>query len=137
MFAVLSKLLGDATLLMTVAHTGEASGKPSLTVTVVSEGESDLSPICLEGTAGELDTHFVSALSGRAGTKAGLEAQIEALKAADKALEAAKKAEVEAKNKQAETKKKSTQKKEAEVEAEESKAAEEAEAKKRQTPMFH
>ena len=136
MFAVLAELLGDATLLMTVACTDEAEGEPRLTVTVVSEGESSLSPICLSSSAVELDRHFVSALSNKVASKASLAAQIEALKAADKALEEAKKAEVEAKNKQVEAKKKSAQKKEVEFKAEETKAAEEAEAKKQQTTMF-
>ena len=136
MFSTLADLLGDATLLMTVSRSGETQGKPLLIVTVVSDGEGDLSPICLEGSAAELDRHFVSALTSKVEAKAGLKAQIEALKAADKALEEAKKEEVAAKAKQAETKKKSAQKKEAEVKAEESKAAEDAEAKKQQTTMF-
>ena len=136
MFAVLAELLGDATLLMTVAHTGEAEGEPRLTVTVVSEGESGLSPICLEGSATELDEHFVAALTSKVDAKAGLKAQIEALKAADKALEEAKKEEVAAKNKQAEAKKKSAQKKEAETKAEESKAEQETEAGKQQGLPF-
>ncbi len=136
MFAVLAKILGDATLLMTVARTDEAEGEPRLTVTVVPEGESDLSPICLSGTPGELDTHFVNALTSRADTKAGLEAQIEALKAADEALEEAKKEEVAAKNKQTEAKKKATQKKEAEAHAEAEEAKKKAEADKQKVELF-
>ena len=136
MFSTLADLLGDATLLLTVARSGETKGKPLLIVTVVSDGEGGLSPICLEGSAAELDEHFVAALTSKVEAKAGLKAQIEALKAADKALEEAKKEEVAAKTKQAEAKKKSAQKKASEVKAGESKAAEEAEAKKQQTTMF-
>lgn len=137
LFTALSDLLGDSTLLMTVAPTGEADGQPVLTVTVVPRGEEDaFSPVCLTGTVAELDTHFVSALTAKADSKKSLEAQIEALAAADKALEEAKKAEVAAKNKQTEAKKKATQKKEEDAKAEEKKAEEKAEAEKSQEALF-
>ena len=137
LFTALSGLLGDSILLMTVAPTGEADGQPVLTVTVVPQGEEDaFSPVCLTGTVAELDTHFVSALSIKADAKKSLEAQIEALAAADKALEEAKKAEVAAKNKQTEAKNKATQKKEAEEKAEEKKAEAKAEAEKSQEALF-
>ena len=137
LFTALSDLLGDSTLLMTVARTGEADGQPVLSVTVVPQSEEDaFSPLCLTGTIAELDTHFVSALSAKADSKKSLEAQIEALTAADKALEEAKKAEVAAKNKQTEAKKKATQKKEEEAKAEEKKAEEKAEAEKSQEALF-
>lgn len=137
LFTALSDLLGDSTLLMTVARTGEAGGQPVLTVTVVPQGEEDaFSPVCLTGTVAELDTHFVSALSVKADAKKSLEAQIEALAAADKALEEAKKAEVAAKNKQTEAKKKAAQKKEEEEKAEEKKAEEKAKAEKSQEALF-
>ena len=51
LFTALSDLLGDSTLLMTVAPTGEADRQPVLTVTVVPQGEEDaFSPVCLTGT---------------------------------------------------------------------------------------
>ncbi len=137
LFTALSDLLGDSTLLMTVAPTGEADGQLVLTVTVVPQGEEDaFSPVCLTGTVTELDTHFVSALSVKADSKKSLEAQIEALAAADKALEEAKKAEAAAKQKQTEAKKKATQKKEEEAKAEEKKAEEKARAEKSQEALF-
>ena len=137
LFTALSNLLGDSTLLMTVAPTGEADGQPVLTVTVVPQGEEDtFSPVCLTGTVAELDTHFVSALTAKADAKKSLTEQIEALAAADKALEEAKKAEVAAKAKQTEAKNKATQKKEAEEKAEEKKAEEKAEAEKQQGLPF-
>ena len=133
MFAVLSRLLGDATLLMTVARTDEIEGEPTLTVTVVSEGENDLPSICLTGTAEELDLHFVKALANKAEVRARIETQIEALQAADKALEEAKKEEVAAKQKQTEAKKKSAQKKEADAEAETKAAEQKAEVQQNGT----
>ena len=115
LFKALAALLGDATLLLTVAPTGASDGEPRLTVTALPESESAFSPICLEGSIGELDLYFVSALTSRAQHKAGLKQQIEALEAADKAVEEAKKREVEAKTKQAEAKKKAATKKEEEA----------------------
>lgn len=75
---------------MTVARTSEKGKEPVLTVTVIPQGEEAFTPICLEGTVSELDTHFVSALTAKAESKKSLAQQIEALKAADKALEEAK-----------------------------------------------
>ena len=113
LFAALAALLGDATLLLTVAKTGEADGAPLLSVTVVPHGDAPgLAAVGLEGTAGELDVHFVAALTAKADGRRRIEDQIEALKAADKALEEAKKAEVAAKNKQTDAKKKAVKVKE-------------------------
>jgi PRTRC genetic system protein E len=141
LFAALAALLGESTLLMTVARTGEADKEPVLTVTVVPQGEEAFTPVCLEGTVSELDTHFVSALTARTMSKKSLAEQVEALKTADKELEEAKKKEVEAKNKQAEAKKKVAQKKEAqkkeeEAKTEEKQAEEKAEAEKQQEALF-
>ena len=116
LFAALAALLGDATLLLTVAKTGEADGAPLLSVTVVPHGDAPgLAAVGLEGTAGELDAHFVAALTAKADGRKRIEDQIEALKAADRALEEAKKAEVAAKTKQADAKKKAVKDKEAQA----------------------
>lgn len=118
LFAALAALQGDATLLMTVARTGEADGEPLLSVTVVPHGDAPgLAPVCLEGTMGELDAHFVAALTAKAAGRKRIEDQIEALKAADKALEEAKKAEVAAKTRQTEGKKKAAKDNEAQAQA--------------------
>lgn len=136
LFTALAELLGDSTLLMTVARTGEQGKEPVLTVTVVPQAEDAFTPVCLEGTVGELDSHFVSALTAKASSKKSLVEQVEALKAADKALEEAKKKEVEAKSKQAEAKKKSAEKKEEEAKAEAKQVEEKAEAEKQQELLF-
>lgn len=143
LFAALAALLGESTLLMTVARTGEADKEPVLTVTVVPQGEEAFKPVCLEGTVSELNTHFVSALTARTMSKKSLSEQVEALRTADKELEEAKKVEVEAKkkeveakNKQAEAKKKVAQKKEEEAKTEEKQAEEKAEAEKQQEALF-
>lgn len=144
MFASLAALLGDSTLLMTVARTGKEDDEPVLTVTVVPQEENSFTPLCLEGNVSELDTHFVAALAAKAESKKSLAEQIEAAAAADKALEEAKKKEVEAKNKQVAAKNKATQKKEDEAKADEKKAGpseartitEQAEAAKQQGPLF-
>jgi PRTRC genetic system protein E len=120
LFAALAALLGDVTLLMTVARTGEEAGEPVLTVTVVPQGEEEgLSPVCLEGSVTELEVHFVSALTSKAESKKRLERAVAEMKAADKELEEAKKQEAEAKREQAESKKKAAEKKEAKVEEKE------------------
>lgn len=136
LFAALAALIGDSTLLMTVARTGEQGKEPVLTVTVVPQAEDAFTPVCLIGRVSELDTHFVSALKSKAESKTSLAEQVEALKAADKALEEAKKKEAEAKNKQAEVKKKSAEKKEGDAKAEEKQAEEKAEADKQQEALF-
>lgn len=146
LFSALSDLLGESTLLMTVAPTGKEGDVPVLTVTVVPQDEKAFEPVCLEGTVNELDTQFISALTARAVSKKSLAEQIEALKAADKALEEAKKQEVAAKNKQVDTKKKAADKKEQEAKAEEAKAKdakveeakveEQAETEKQQEALF-
>jgi len=65
LFAALAALLGDSTLLMTVAKTGEEGNEPTLTVTVVPQGETEsFTPVCLTGSVTELDTHFVAAQAG-------------------------------------------------------------------------
>jgi PRTRC genetic system protein E len=136
LFAALAALLGESTLLMTVARTGEEGKEPVLTVTVVPQGEEAITPVCLTGRVSELDTHFISALESKAESKKSLAEQVEALKAADKSLEGAKKQEVDAKNKQAEAKKKAAQKKDEETKAEENKGEDKAEAEKQQEPLF-
>jgi PRTRC genetic system protein E len=111
LFAALAALLGDSTLLMTVAKTGEEGKESVLTVTVVPQGETEsFTPVCLTGSISELDTHFVPALESKAKNKKSLEQAVADLKAADKELEEAKKKEAEAKRKQTESKKKSAQK---------------------------
>jgi PRTRC genetic system protein E len=111
LFAALAALLGDSTLLMTVAKTGEEGKEPVLTVTVVPQGETEsFTPVCLTGTVSELDTHFVAALESKAESRKSLEQAVADLKAADKELEEAKKKETEAKRKQTESKKKTAQK---------------------------
>jgi PRTRC genetic system protein E len=111
LFATLAVLLGESTLLMTVARTGEEGEEPVLTVTVVPQGETEcITPVCLTGSATELDAHFVAALESKAESRKRLEQAVADLKAADKELEEAKKEEVEAKRKQTEAKKKSTAK---------------------------
>ena len=137
LFAVLAALLGDGTLLMTVARTGEEGGAPLLNVTVVPHGDAPgLEPVCLEGTAGELDTHIVTALTAKADGRRRIEAQIEALKAADKALEEAKKVEVAAKNKQVDAKKKGLKDKEGQEKAEAQKVEPAPEAPQPQAALF-
>lgn len=137
LFAALAALLGDATLLLTVARTGEADGEPLLSVTVVPHGDAPgLAPVCLEGTAGELDGHFVAALTAKAEGRRRIEAQVEALKAADKALEEAKKAEVAAKAKQTEGKKKAVKDKEAQEQAQAQPVESAAEAPQPQAALF-
>ena len=111
LFAALAALLGDSTLLMTVARTGKEGDEPVLTVTVVPQGETQsFTPVCLTGSVTELDAHFVSALESKAESRKRLEQAVADLKAADKELEDAKKKEVEEKRKQAEAKKKVTAK---------------------------
>jgi PRTRC genetic system protein E len=113
LFASLAQLLGDSTLLMTVAKTGEEGKEPVLTVTVVPQGETEsFTPVCLTGSVTELDAHFVAALESKAENKKSLEQAVADLKAADKELEEAKKKETEAKRKQTESKKKAAEKKE-------------------------
>ena len=133
LFAALSALLGDTTLLLAVARTGEADGEPLLTVTVVPQADlPGLTPVCLEGSAAELDAHFVAALTAKAECKRRIEAQIEALEAADKALEEVKKAETAAKTKQVDAKKKGLKDKEDQEKAE----AQKAEVEKQQEALF-
>ena len=120
LFAALAALLGDSTLLMTVARTGEEGEEPVLTVTVVPQGETEsVTPVCLTGSVTELDAHFVTVLESKAESRKRIEQAVADLKAADKDLEEAKKKEVEEKRKQAEAKKKSAAKPEepAKVEA--------------------
>lgn len=124
LFAALAELLGDSTLLMTVAHTGEEGKEPVLTVTVVPQGDGEsFSPVCLEGTVSEFDNGFVGALQNKVESRKTFQEQIEALKAADKELEEAKKQEVEVKRKQADNKKKAIEKKVAKEETEKVEAA--------------
>ena len=132
LFKALAALLGDTTLLLTVAPTGVSDGEPRLTVTALPEGESEFSPICLEGSIAELDLYFVSALTSRAQHKAGLKQQLEALEAADKAVEEAKKREAEAKTKQAEAKQKAATKKEEEAK----KVEQQAQVQEQQQSVF-
>ena len=137
LFAALSALLGDTTLLMTVARTGEADGEPLLSVTVVPQADlPGLTPVCLEGSAAELDAHIVAALTAKAEGKQRIEVQIEALKAADKALEEAKKVEVTAKNKQVDAKKKGLKDKEGQEKAEAQKVEPAPEAPQPQAALF-
>lgn len=111
LFAALAALLGDSTLLMTVARTGDEGEEPVLTVTVVPQAETEsVTPVCLTGSVTELDAHFVTALESKAESRKRLEQAVADLKAADKELEEAKKKETEAKRKQAEAKKKATAK---------------------------
>ena len=113
LFAALAELIGDSTLLMTVAKTGEVGKEPVLTVTVVPQGETEsFTPVCLTGTVSELDTHFVAALESKAESRKSLEQAVADLVAADKELEEAKKVETETKRKQAASKKKAAEKKE-------------------------
>jgi PRTRC genetic system protein E len=113
LFAALAALLGDSTLLMTVAKTGEEGKEPTLTVTVVPQGETErFTPVCLTGSVTELDTHFIAALESKAESRKSLEQAVADLKAADKELEEAKKVEAETKRKQAASKKKGAEKKE-------------------------
>lgn len=135
LFAALLGLLGDTTLLMTVAKTDEADGEPLLTVTVVPQADlPGLTPVCLEGSAAELDAHLVAALTAKAEGKGRIEAQIEALKVADRALEEAKKAEVAAKTKQTDAKKKAVKDKAEEAKAQPDDPA--TEAPPPQTKLF-
>ena len=137
LFAALSALLGDTTLLLTVARTGEADGEPVLTVTVVPQSDlPGLTPVCLEGSAAELDAHLVAALTAKAESKGRIEEQIEALKAADKALEEAKKAETAAKTRQVDAKKKGLKDKEEQKEAEAQKVEQKAAAERQQEALF-
>ncbi len=111
LFAALAALLGDSTLLMTVARTGEEGEEPVLTATVVPQGETEsFTPVCLTGSVTELDAHFVAALENKAESRKRLEQAVADLKAADKELEEAKKKEVDEKRKHAEAKKKSAAK---------------------------
>ena len=111
LFAALATLLGDSTLLMTVARTDKEGEEPVLTVTVVPQGEAEsFTPVCLTGSVTELDAHFVAVLESKAESRKGIEQAVANLKAADKELEEAKKKEADEKRKQAEAKKKSTAK---------------------------
>ncbi len=111
LFATLAQLLGDSTLLMTVAKTDVQEDEPVLTVTVVPQGETEsFTPVCLTGSVIELDTHFVAALETKVESRKSLEQAVADLKAADKELEEVKKQETEVKRKQTETKKKSVEK---------------------------
>lgn len=131
LFTALADLLGDSTLLMTVAKTGEQGKEPVLTVTVVPQEEGEaFTPVCLEGTVSDLETHFVSAVQGKAQRRKGILAQLEALEAADKDLEETKKKEAEAKRKQADAKKKAVEKKEEPTEEKK------AETEKQQEALF-
>ncbi len=112
LFTALAQLLGDGTLLMTVAKTGEEGKEPVLTVTVVPQAEMEsFTPVCLTGSATELDTHFVAALETKVESRKSLEQAVADLKTADKALEDAKKAEAESKRKQTASKNKAAEKK--------------------------
>ena len=92
LFAALAGLLGESTLLMTVAKTGEEGEEPVLTVTVVPQGETEsITPVCLTGSTTDLDAHFVVALESKAESRKRLEQAVADLKAADKELEEAKK----------------------------------------------
>ena len=145
-FWSLAQLLGESTMVMTVAITGEKNKELSLTVTVLPQGEEAFPPLCLEGTGAELDQDFFTALYSRAESKKSLAEQIEALKAADEELEEAKKQEVAAKTKQADAKKKAADKKVEQAKAEEAKAEdakveevkveEQAETEKQQEALF-
>ncbi len=111
-FPALAALLGDSTLLMTVAKTGEEGKEPVLTVTVVPQAETEsFTPVCLTGSVTELDTHFVAALETKVESRKSLEQAVADLKTADKALEDAKKAEAESKCKQTASKNKAAEKK--------------------------
>ena len=111
LFAALAQLLGDSTLLMTVAKTGEEGKEPVLTVTVVPQAETEsFTPVCLTGSVTELDTHFVPALESKVVSRKSLEQAVAELNAADKELEKVKKEETEVKRKQTEAKKKSVEK---------------------------
>ena len=111
LFAALAALLGNSTLLMTVARTGEEGEEPVLTVTVVPRDETEsFTPVCLTGSVTELDAHFVAALESKAESRKRIEQAVADLKAADKELEEAKKKEVDEKRKQVEAKKKSAAK---------------------------
>jgi PRTRC genetic system protein E len=113
LFTALAALLGESTLLMTVARTGEEGKEPVLTITVVPQGETEsFTPVCLIGSVTELDAHFVAALESKAESRKSLEQAVADLKAADKELEEAKKVEAEAKRKQSASKKKAAEKKE-------------------------
>jgi PRTRC genetic system protein E len=131
LFAALAALVGDSTLLMTVAKTGTEGEEPVLTVTVVPQAEAEsFKPVCLEGSVSELDTHFVAALTTKAESRKSLEQAVAEAKAADKELEEAKKVEAEAKRKQAANKKKAAEKKDDDkkLEKEDDKASETVEA---------
>ena len=127
LFTALSELIGESTLLMTLAKHDD-----DLTVNVMpfgDEKDSSIAAICLTGTPAELDAGFAEAISVKVQGRKSLAEQIEALKAAEKELADAKKAEADAKkaetakkSKVAEAKKKEDEKKKQEEEKEAEKA---------------
>jgi PRTRC genetic system protein E len=103
LFTALAELLGGTTLLMSISKTGDEQGQPVLMVNVVPKGEGDtvpFTPISLEGTASELDAHFLTAIQSKAEGRKRLEEAIAEEKEADKALAEAKKKKAEAANQQ-------------------------------------
>lgn len=134
LFTALAELIGDSTLLMTLAkHDGD------LTVNVMPFGEDkdvNIAAICLTGTPAELDAGFAEAVSVKVEGCKNLAEQIEALKAAEKELADAKKAEVDAKKSEADKKKKEAEAKRKEDEKKKQEEAQQAEKAKRQEALF-
>lgn len=94
-FAALEQLVGKDTLMMSFCKVNS-----HLQVTVSGFDET-FQPICLTGSADELEAGLPSVLGGRGAALKAFTDQVEALKEADKALEEAKKEEAQAKRKKA------------------------------------
>ena len=90
-FAALEQLVGNDTLMMSFCKTG---GRLQVTVSGFDE---TFQPICLTGTADELEAGLPGVLYDRAAAINTFEEQVAALKKADKELQDAKKEEATAK----------------------------------------
>lgn len=134
LFSALAKLIGDTTLLMTLAKHDD-----DLTVNVMPFGEdkdSSIAAICLTGTPAELDEGFAQAIAVKVQGRQSLAEQIEAIKAAEKKLADAKKAEADTKKAEAAKKTKVAEAKKKEEEKKKQDEEKEAERAKSQEALF-
>lgn len=134
LFTTLAELIGDCTLLMTMAKQDD-----ELTVNVMpfsDDKETNISAVCVTATPAELDEGFAKVIRVKVEARKSLAAQIEALRAAEKDLADAKKAEADAKKAEAEKKKKAAETKRKEEEKKKQEEAQGAEKAKSQEALF-
>lgn len=134
LFSALAELIGQTTLLMTVAKHDD-----DLTVNVMPFGDdkdTSISAICLTGTPAELDEGFAQAIAVKVEGRKNLTEQIEALKEAEKELADAKKAEADAKKAETAKKTKAAEANKKEEEKKKQEEAKEAEKSKSQEALF-